>query len=51
MSLNPNESGTICEELHEQQYEYLEHFVDDVSGATLKPELVRAARADEIGGY
>ena len=24
MSLNPNESGTVCEEMHGQQHEYLE---------------------------
>ena len=50
MSLNSNESGTICEDNPEQQNEYLEYFVDDVSGAPLKTNLVREARDDEITG-
>ena len=50
MSLNHNEAGTVCEDRSEQHNEYLEYFVDDVSGAALKSHLVREARDDEVRG-
>ena len=50
ISLDNLESGTICEDFSEQQHEYLAHYVDNISGAPLKNELVQEARGDEITG-